>query len=99
MNLWRVLDSTGDLYKAATSKLSYHALYDIIHDFFAYFVLNVFVVMFAVLAACLPPGDPKSPSEIWRQIRGGLCHFSGWVHKNVSVRTSTDDVPADPPVG
>jgi hypothetical protein len=69
IDLWRVLDSTNDLYKAATHGLTYHALYDTVHDFFAYFVLNVFVVIFAVLATCLPPGPSITPKTIWEQIR------------------------------
>jgi hypothetical protein len=68
MDLWRMLDSTNDLYNAATSGLSYHALHDTIHDFFAYFVLNVFVIAVAVLAVCLPPRPPKNtPAAILRQ--------------------------------
>ena len=79
VDLWRVLDSTGDLYKAATSKLSLHALYDTIHDFIAYFVLNVFVIMIAVLAACLPTETLKTP-EALRQILD-------WLRKKVPGRT------------
>ena len=69
IDLWRVLDSTNDLYKAATGGLTYYALHDTIHDFFAYFVLNVFVVIFAVLATCLPRGPAITPITIWDQIR------------------------------
>jgi hypothetical protein len=54
MDLWRVSDSMDDLYKAATNGLTYQALYDTIHDFYAYFVINVFVVVVAVMAACMP---------------------------------------------
>jgi hypothetical protein len=68
IDLWRVLNSTNDLYKAATHGLNYYALHDTIHDFFAYFVLNVFVVIFAVLATCLPPGPAITPITIRDQI-------------------------------
>ena len=95
VDLWRVLDSTGDLYKAATSNLDSHTLYDIIHDFFAYFAINVFVVMFAVLAACLPRGSPITPAEIWKRMRDWLRCFGGWVHKKVPGRTRADNMSTD----
>ena len=52
LDLWRVEDSTGDLYKAATNGLSYRQLGDDVHDFKQYFLVNVFVVTFAIAVAC-----------------------------------------------
>src|SRR5215467_7735306 len=66
VDLWRVLDATHDLYNAATSGLSSHSLNDDVHDFIIYFVINVFVVGFAVMAVCLPPGFPRTPAAFLR---------------------------------
>jgi DNA-binding CsgD family transcriptional regulator len=68
VDLWRVLDATHDLFNAATSGLSRHNLNDTVHDFVIYFVINVFVVGFAVLAVCLSSGSPKTPSAFWKQM-------------------------------
>jgi hypothetical protein len=70
MDLWRVFDSTNDLYNAATNGLSSRALHDTTHDFFAYFVLNAFVVAVAV-AACMPPRSQGNPPAI--PLRSGVC--------------------------
>ena len=53
VDLWRVLDSTGDLYSAATKGLSRRQLNDDAHDFKAYFALNVLVVAFVLAVACV----------------------------------------------
>src|SRR5262249_52967011 len=54
MDLWRVLDSTGDLFSAATSGLKYSNLKDDITDFRIYFSINVFVVIFSIGVAAWP---------------------------------------------
>jgi xanthine/uracil permease len=54
MDLWRVLDSTTDLFTSATSGLSYRALKDDIKDFEIYFFINVAVVIFNIAASVLP---------------------------------------------
>jgi heme/copper-type cytochrome/quinol oxidase subunit 2 len=59
MDLWRVLDSTGDLFKAATSGLSYRALQDDTNDFRIYFGINVVVVIFSIGIAIFLPGQPE----------------------------------------
>jgi hypothetical protein len=48
MDLWRVLDSTNDLFIAATHGLDYPHLKDDITDFTIYFFINVFVIMFSI---------------------------------------------------
>jgi H+/Cl- antiporter ClcA len=53
-DLWRVLDSTGDLFRAATSGLHVPALKDDINDFRIYFSINVFVVIFSIGVAAWP---------------------------------------------
>jgi hypothetical protein len=53
-DLWRVEDSTGDLYRAATNGLSYRQLSDDVHDFKQYFFVNAFVVAAAIAVACWP---------------------------------------------
>lgn len=53
-DLWRVLDSTGDLFRAATSGLHVPALKDDINDFKIYFSINVFVVIFGIGVAAWP---------------------------------------------
>jgi hypothetical protein len=60
LDLYRVLDSTYDLYYAATSGLTNHALNDDTHDFIVYFCVNVGVFAIAVIAACLPYKDPTT---------------------------------------
>ena len=51
MDLWRVLDSTNDLFKAAARGLDYPHLKDDITDFTIYFFINVFVIMFSIVVA------------------------------------------------
>ncbi len=60
VDLWRVIDSTGDLYRASTTGLTYHQLNDDVHDFKAYFCANVLVVAAAVgvAVACRPRATP-----------------------------------------
>jgi len=56
LDLIRIWDSTThDLFKAATHGLNPHEIRDDINDFNHFFVVNVIVVAFAVLAACLGP--------------------------------------------
>jgi len=48
LDLWRVLNSTGDLFTTATSGLSYRTLNDTVYDFKVYFVINVSVVAVSI---------------------------------------------------
>jgi len=57
-DLFRMLDATGDLSIAATDGLTYQALKDDINDFQIYFILNVAVIIFGIVVACLPSGEP-----------------------------------------
>jgi hypothetical protein len=59
MDLLRVLDSTNDLYTAATSGLSYRALADTVRDFKIYFFVNMLVATFSIVVACVLPGSPE----------------------------------------
>src|SRR5262249_49996095 len=56
VDLWRVIDSTNDLFTAATSGLNYSHLHDDVIDFQIYFGINVVVVAFSIWAACWLPG-------------------------------------------
>ncbi len=56
MDLFRVLDSTNDLFIAATAGLSYRALADTVHDYKIYFFVNVLIAMFSTAVACMLPG-------------------------------------------
>jgi hypothetical protein len=58
MDLLRVLDSTNDLFTAATSGLSYRALADTVRDFRIYFFVNMLVATFGIAVASLLPGSP-----------------------------------------
>lgn len=57
MDLWRVLDSTNDLFKAATHGLDYPHLKDDITDFTWYFFINIFVIMFSIGVAVWPTAE------------------------------------------
>jgi hypothetical protein len=59
VDLLRVLDSTNDLFTAATYGLSYRALADTVRDFKIYFFVNMLVVTFSIVVACLLPGSPE----------------------------------------
>ncbi|MEP7179992.1 MAG: hypothetical protein ABI775_12950 [Pseudonocardiales bacterium] len=64
LDLVRIWDATThDLFKAATRGLSPHEIRDDINDFNHFFLVNVVVVAFAVLAACLGPSRfaPQAP--------------------------------------
>jgi hypothetical protein len=61
MDLWRVLDSTGDLFTAATSGLKYPYLKDDITDFRIYFSINVFVVIVSIMFAVWPARRRQQP--------------------------------------
>lgn len=58
-DLLRVRDATGDLSTAATYGLSHGALKDDISDFQIYFFLNIAVIIFGIVVACLPSGEPQ----------------------------------------
>ena len=53
VDLWRIMDSTGDLFTSSNGGLTIHQMRDDINDFRLYFAINVLVVMFAIVAACL----------------------------------------------
>ena len=59
LDLLRVLDSTNDLFTAATSGLSYRALADTVRDFKIYFFVNMAVAAFSIVVACLLPSSPE----------------------------------------
>ena len=66
LDLVRIWDATThDLFKAATVGLSPHEIRDDINDFNHFFFVNVIVVAFAVLAACLRPFPfaPQAPVD------------------------------------
>lgn len=59
LDLWRVLNSTGDLSTAATSSgPSYRAFNDAIYDFKVYFFINIFVVAFSIATVSLLSAEP-----------------------------------------
>jgi hypothetical protein len=57
MDLWRVYDSTNDLFIAAASGLDYQHLKDDINDFRIYFFVNIFVIMFSIGVAVWPTAE------------------------------------------
>jgi hypothetical protein len=58
LDLYRVLNSTEDLYKTTIRTLTFFQLHDNMHDFMLYFILNLGVCAFVVMVACLPPRLP-----------------------------------------
>jgi hypothetical protein len=60
LDLVQALNSTDDLYAAATTGLNSYQLNDDVHDFRVYFCLNLGVALVAVLVACLPGRDAKN---------------------------------------
>jgi len=65
-DLLRVRDATSDLSTAATYGLSHQALNDDIIDFQIYFFLNIAVIIFGIVVACLPSGEqePESGGQV-----------------------------------
>ena len=54
LDLFRVLNSTEDLYSTTVRKLTFFQLHDNMHDFLIYFIVNLAVSAFALLTVCLP---------------------------------------------
>jgi hypothetical protein len=73
------------LYTAATSKLSRRALNDAVYDFKMYFIINILVVAFSILAASLLSAE--SPGT--RQAVTGKA--------TARTRPGVSKVPAVPP--
>jgi hypothetical protein len=57
VDLWRVLDSTNDLFRATAHGLDYRHVKDDIIDFTIYFFINVFVVVFSIVVAVWPTAE------------------------------------------
>jgi hypothetical protein len=67
VDLWRILDATGDLYRSGIDGLKENQVRDDIADFTWFFFVNVAVIAFAIATACLPSRRP-----LRRQIRRRL---------------------------
>lgn len=61
LDLFRISNSTEDLYRTTVGKLSYFELNDNMHDFKIYFLVNFGVSAFALVAAALPEGHGPYP--------------------------------------
>jgi hypothetical protein len=61
VDLWRVLDSTQDLYRSGVGGLTAYQARDDVDGFAWFFYVNIAVVAFAIATACMP--SQSTPSQ------------------------------------